>query len=164
MFAVSGCNCDGDALQQLVAALSVDATRVEFGNVVVGTTQQQSLRLTSVGSADVHVARASVEGQPFAVIVDVPQVMAPGSLLELVVTAAPDATAVAGPVEGLLQIESDAATGTIDVVIAANLVDAPDCDDENDCTTDTFDNDGRCQHAPRTGTCDDENACTHDER
>ena len=164
VFAVSGCNCEGDALQQLVAALSVDATRVDFGNVVVGTTQQHALRLTSVGSADVHPTRISVAGQPFAVIVDVPQAMAPGAVLELVVTAAPDAAAVAGPVEGLLQIESDAATGTLDVIVTANLVDAPDCDDDNDCTTDTFDNDGRCQHVPRAGACDDDNACTNDER
>jgi len=47
----------------------------------------------------------------------------------------------------------------VDIVDAADVASAPDCDDDNPCTEDLAGDDG-CSHKPVVGPCDDGNACT----
>lgn len=164
---LSGCNCEGESLQVLVPALSIDATRVVFPDTVASRQHTYTLHLTSVGSADVALDTIRLEPPApsvFGLDVDVPAALAPGASLDIVVSAAPAADAPAGLAAGNLLIESDASTGVIDVELVVVVLAAPDCNDNNDCTSDAFDDEGRCLHADVTGPCDDHNACTRNEQ
>ena len=88
------------------AALEVSATALEFGSVTLGSVSQQSLTLTSSGSAPLQISSLNAGGSFTAQAPTLPLTLQPGQTLNLPVQFAPSA---AGSVTGQLVIASNAA-------------------------------------------------------
>lgn len=160
----AACRCDDGGLETLVSALAVDRTRVEFPDTFVGAAPQETLRLTSVGTGTAHITAVAVAGDAaFSRKSDVPEALRRGEAADAILVFAPSA---AGEHSATLVIESDSVTAPrLEVVLTGLGLEPPPCDDDNECTHDTFEpTAGVCLHENRTGTCDDESACTENDR
>jgi hypothetical protein len=88
--------------------LSINATSLLFGNVVVNTAAMQSLTLTSTGTAPVTINAAALTGQGFTVSgATFPVTLNPGLTVTLTVQFDPAAIGVAA---GQLTISSNSST------------------------------------------------------
>jgi hypothetical protein len=95
-------------LNPALAQLSVNATTISFGPVVVNHSTTQTVTLTSIGKAAVTVKSISVKGTGFSLSpVSLPAVLTPGQTLLLTLTFNPTA---AGSDSGQLAIASDSSS------------------------------------------------------
>lgn len=91
-----------------VPALSVNASSVAFGSVVVNTPASQTVTLTSSGTAAVTVNSVVVTGSGFSVSsISLPMTLKPGQTAALTVTFDPTTT---GSMTGKLTISSNSST------------------------------------------------------
>ena len=149
--------CDGGALSALVADADVDGRVVDFGGVYLGQVVEREIEIRSVGTGPLGLT-AVVKGAGMSVA-DAPKWVAAGAVGRVVVRFSPEAV---GSVQGVLRIEGDVST---QVDVRGEGLEVPGCDDNNDCTTDRFDQaTATCAHAPRTGACNDGNLCTTNDR
>lgn len=89
-------------------ALTTNPASVAFGNVSVGSTQNQPATITNSGGSPVTITRATVTGTSFSVSgLNLPQTLTPGQASGFRVTFAPQA---AGNVSGNIAFTSDIAT------------------------------------------------------
>jgi len=92
-----------------IAALSVSATSISFGNVNVNTTSAQQVTLTSTGVAPVTISAVTISGAGFSVSpIGTPQTLSANQTLTLSVQFDPTA---AGAATGQLNIVSNASSG-----------------------------------------------------
>jgi hypothetical protein len=97
-----------------VPTLSIEATSIAFGNVVLNSPATQSLTLSSTGIAPVTVSAATVTGTGFTASgVTFPLTLNPNQTATLSVQFDPT---VAGAATGQLTITSNSSTGTYAVV------------------------------------------------
>jgi len=90
------------------AQLSVDATTISFGSVVLNQATTQIVTLSSVGQAPVIVKSATVSGTGFSLSsVSLPATLNPGQKLALTLVYK---TSVAGSQKGVLTISSNSST------------------------------------------------------
>lgn len=90
------------------AQLSVDATTISFGSVVLNHSTTQVVTLTSVGKAAVTVKSATVQGSGFTLSsANLPATLNPGQTLSLTIIFDPTQT---GSATGKLTITSDSST------------------------------------------------------
>jgi hypothetical protein len=88
-------------------ALQVSATALQFGSVPIGGNAQQSLTLTSNGTAPLEISALNAQGSAFsAQMPSLPLTLQPGQTLTLPVTFGPKSS---GAETGQLVISSDAA-------------------------------------------------------
>lgn len=88
--------------------LSINATTVPFGNVVVNATAAQYVILTSTGTAPVTISGAALTGAGFAMSgAAVPVTLSPNQAMTLALQFDP---AVTGPASGQLTISSNSST------------------------------------------------------
>lgn len=86
--------------------LSITPSNVSFGNVMVGTTNAQSVTLTNSGTANLNISQGSVTGAGFGMSgLNFPLSLAPGQSSILTVQFAP---AVTGSVTGSVSVTSNA--------------------------------------------------------
>jgi hypothetical protein len=89
-------------------ALTTNPASVAFGNVSVGSTQNQPATITNPGGSPVTITRTTVTGASFSVSgLNLPQTLTPGQSSGFMVTFAPQA---AGNVTGDIAFTSDIAT------------------------------------------------------
>lgn len=89
--------------------LTVGATNLSFGNVMVNTTTTQSLILTSTGTSAVTVNSAAITGAGFSILGgSFPVMLSPGQTLTIQVQFSPTAT---GAASGQIAISSNSASG-----------------------------------------------------
>jgi hypothetical protein len=101
-------------LNAFVPTLSINATNVGFGNVVVNTSATQSLTLTSTGSAPVTINAATLIGSGFTLSTETwPMTLNPGAQLTLSVQFEPTAE---GAGQGQLTITSNSSAGSSVVI------------------------------------------------
>jgi hypothetical protein len=99
-----------------VPTLSINATTIAFGNVLVGSPATQSVTLTSTGTAPVTVSAASVSGAGFSVSdASFPLTLNPNQTATLSVEFNPVATLL-GLVNGSLTIASNSSSGSSTVI------------------------------------------------
>ena len=99
---------------EAVPTLSINATSVGFGNVILNTAATQSVTLTSTGTVPVTVSSATLTGAGFTLpATTLPMTLNPGQALTLVVQFTPAAT---GAAAGQLTIASDSLTGATAVI------------------------------------------------
>jgi len=93
------------------AKMSVDATSIAFGSVIVNSPQEQAVKISSVGTSAVTVKSAAVTGTGFTVSGPTfPVVLNPGQSVSLQVQFDPTK---AGSYSGQLSIASSASTASI---------------------------------------------------
>lgn len=98
-------------LNAAAPALSMNATSIGFGNVVVNSPAVQQITLSSTGSAPLTVNSANVSGAGFSVSgATLPATLNPGQSLNLDVQFDP---ATAGSFNGQLAIASNASSATV---------------------------------------------------
>lgn len=153
-----GCNCEEGPIVKGESSLQADETRLDFGRVFIGASARQTFLLSAPGQARVSYSSA-FEGQAYGFMAGpaVGQLLPNGSE-EIVVTFRP---LVAGPREAKLLFNSDATGDPVEVLLVAEAIPPPDCEDGNGCTEDTFNLEtGQCEHVAARLPCDDFNACT----
>jgi hypothetical protein len=108
-------------VNQGTATLSINATSIAFGNVVVNTSATQSLTLTSTGSSAVTVNSATLKGSGFKMTgATFPVTLAPGQTATLNVQFAPTSV---GAATGQLTIASNSSTnGTAQIALSGTGV------------------------------------------
>jgi hypothetical protein len=112
--ALSGCGTPQLQTTDPERALSINATSVGFGDVVLNSVASQSVILTAAGAAPVTVNAATVTGVGFTLTpANLPVTLSPGEALTLVVQFDPAAT---GAATGQLTITSDSSTGATSVI------------------------------------------------
>jgi len=106
-------------LSPALAQLSVDATTVSFGSVVLNQATTEVVTLTSVGKAAVTVKSISVSGSGFSLSsVGLPATLNPGQTLVLTLVYKATTT---GSQKGLLTIDSNSSTNpTLTINLDAN--------------------------------------------
>lgn len=98
-------------------AMSVNATSIGFGSVALNSPQEQSVRISSTGTAALTVSSAAVSGTGFSLAGGgLPATLAPGQSMTLQVQFDPTK---AGSYTGQLSIASNASTATIPLAGAA---------------------------------------------
>lgn len=102
IIAVAGC---GVSEHSLVPS----ATKVEFGNVAVGSSTAQLVTLTNMGKVNVSIAKVSASGKGFSVSGGSNVVLAPSEAVTVSVGFNP---AAAGKARGTLSVSSDALSGS----------------------------------------------------
>ncbi len=132
---------------------------LDFGSVYVGAERQLTFDLTAPGELPVHY-QTELDGDVFGYLLGpaVGTVPASGGV-EIIALFRPGAV---GPANGRAVFASDASDGsTVVVELIGTGAPAPDCEDGNGCTTDTFDpSAGRCIHRAEPFSCQDFSACT----
>jgi len=89
--------------------MSVSATNLAFGSVVVGTSAQQVVTLSSVGNAPLNINSVAVAGAGYAISGDsFPAILNPGQSLALTVTFNPE---IAGAAPASLTVSSNSSAG-----------------------------------------------------
>jgi hypothetical protein len=106
-------------LNPALAQLSVDATTVSFGSVILNQATTQIVTLTSVGKAGVDVKSVSISGTGFSLSsVSLPATLNPGQTLALTLVYKASTT---GSKTGLLTINSNSSTNaTLTINLNAN--------------------------------------------
>jgi len=106
-------------LSPALAQLSVDATTISFGSVVLNQATTQIVTLTSVGKAAVTVQSIAISGTGFSISsVSLPATLNPGQKLVLTLVYK---TSVTGAQKGLLTITSNSSTNsTMTISLAAS--------------------------------------------
>lgn len=95
-------------LSPALAQLSVDATKISFGSVLLNQATTQIVTLTSVGKAAVTVKSISISGTGFSLSsVNLPATLNPGQTLALTLVYK---ASVTGAQTGVLTINSDSST------------------------------------------------------
>jgi hypothetical protein len=96
--------------------LAVSSSSVSFGNVQVGSKQNQSVTLTNSGTASITVSAATVSGSGFSLdAVTLPLTVAVGQNQTLRMSFAPQ---TAGTANTTLAVTSNASNGTLDVALS----------------------------------------------
>jgi hypothetical protein len=109
-------------LNAAVPTLSINATSIAFGSVVVSSTTTQILTLSSTGTAPVTVSAATVAGAGFSIVGStLPVTLNPGQSTNLTLQFAP---ASVGSATGQLTINSNSASNPT-AVISLNGAGAP---------------------------------------
>jgi hypothetical protein len=149
-----GCSCEGGELEALVPLLVPDATRIDFGEQLVGRRTNAALTLHSEGTTAAYVTDLELSGEGFELdLPPLPLTIGDGSSVVLPLTFAPGQP---GPATGQLRITAQADNGPFVIALTGEGVAVPDCDDGNACTEDSFDPEaGQCFSAPREGDCSD---------
>lgn len=97
-------------LNAAAAALTVNATSISFGNVILSKLGLQTLTLTSSGTLAVTVNSVSLTGSAFSITtVTLPATLQPGQKLSIGLTFDPTAT---GSTTGQLTIQSNSSTNS----------------------------------------------------
>lgn len=160
LLAVSACGaCDNGTLVDGRSRLSASTAAIDFGRVFIGSSGRETFQLEASGQLPIGF-HARLEGDTFGFAVGPASAMiSPNGALEIVAVFRPQ---VAGRSEAKVIFESDATDDpVVEVRLLATAVEAPDCEDGNGCTVDTFDPvTGRCEHRAERLACDDFNACT----
>lgn len=100
---------------QLIAQMSVSASRLDFGSVTAGSPTIQALTLTSAGTSPVTISSVTISGAGFSLVGgSIPATLNPNQSLTLQVQFSPTATGVAN---GQLTIISNSATGSKAMVV-----------------------------------------------
>jgi outer membrane protein assembly factor BamB len=158
--ALSACgSCDGGTLVQGSSRLEASPAALDFGRVFIGSQGQLQIRLTAAGQLPIKfAARFEGDAAGYALAPASGILAAQQSLAVTVVFR----SSTAGLASAKVVFDSDATeNATVAVSLFANALEAPDCEDGNGCTVDTFDPiAGRCAHRAERLACDDFNACT----
>ena len=97
-------------LNAAIPALSINASNVAFGDVVVNTVATQSVTLTSTGNVPVIINTAALTGAGFTLSgASFPAALSPGQAVMLDIQFDP---AIAGQASGQLTITSNSSTGS----------------------------------------------------
>jgi Abnormal spindle-like microcephaly-assoc'd, ASPM-SPD-2-Hydin len=100
---------------QLIAQMSVSASRLDFGSVTVGSSTIQALTLTSAGTSPVTISSATIGGTGFSLVGgSLPATLNPNQSLTLQVQFSSTAT---GATSAQLTISSDSATNNTTTVL-----------------------------------------------
>ena len=100
-----GPGCSDYQLKEQLPDLQINATALDFDEVVVGTQRTGTLALINKGRGDLHLDSVSLGGSAdFALVDSAPEVLEPGDELSLSIRYAPD---IIGPDDGRLQVVSD---------------------------------------------------------
>jgi hypothetical protein len=100
------------------ALLSANPTSMDFASVTVGTSSQQTLTLSSTGTASVTISLISVSGDGFsATSPTLPLTLSPGQSSSLTVTFAP---AVTGSLTGSVSVASDSTNSPLTVALSGS--------------------------------------------
>ncbi|MBI4819519.1 MAG: hypothetical protein HY791_24820 [Deltaproteobacteria bacterium] len=153
-FSTIATGCGSSALQALEARLSTPE-RLAFEPAFVGRIHTASVALENRGSVPL-VLKLSTDSPFRAALVDVTIAVHRTETVPVELHAAQE-----GPLRSELRITGDA---NASVVLTADVLPKPVCDDENPCTDDVLDPRAGCIFPTREGECDDSNACTSHER
>lgn len=155
----SGCDCESGGVSSERSSITTSEARVELGRVFVGSEARRTIQLLAPGSLAVEF-RGALSGDAAGFIVGpVAGVLAPNGSQDIELIFRPRA---AGRREATLTFDSDATEQNRAVVtVIAEGVEAPDCEDGNGCTLDSFDPvAARCVHRAEPVACTDFSACT----
>ncbi|MFO0726579.1 MAG: choice-of-anchor D domain-containing protein [Myxococcota bacterium] len=104
LIGLAGCDCGDASLRDVAPHLSVDATAVDFGEVMVGDLRVKGLKLTNDGDSVLDLLGTEISGSPeFSITVAAPMQLAPQETVDLVLTYAP---VDLGPDDGTLKINA----------------------------------------------------------
>src|SRR5271155_160296 len=98
--------------------LSANSTSLSFGNVAVGSTGSQSVKVTNTGTATVNIASATISGAAYPVVGGNPAAsIAVGQSATVQIQLAPTA---AGAVTGTFTITSDASNSPLAISLSGS--------------------------------------------
>jgi len=100
----------GTGVSTPVGLLNASPNTVAFGNVTVGTSSAQNLKLSNSGTASVTVSSINVTGAGFSINAATPFSVAAGGSTSVAVTFSPTASGVSN---GTATISSDAGNGSV---------------------------------------------------
>lgn len=133
----------------------------DFGPVFVGGRAERQFTISNVGKGLLRLESPQIDNSVFS-INDIGEVVSPN--VDLVVSVFFEPTEP-GEAQGNLQITTNTASNAIALAFTGVGLEPLDCEDENPCTTDTFDpNIGTCGYVPSEGSCEDGSACTDNDR
>ena len=151
--------CESTQLAPGDSTLVASAALLDLGRVYVGAESRATFVLSAPGDLAVRYA-SGFRGDAWGFRVG-PATgrLVPNGAVEMVVTFRPEA---AGERDAELVMTGDQKSGGPVVVrLRATALAAPDCEDGNGCTIDTFDPvTGTCSHEAAPLACDDFDACT----
>lgn len=156
--------CDGERFATLVPLITPSADALALGPTYVGATDSRAISLRSAGTAPLTLGAVRLEGDAsLALRGSAAGTLQPGDTKALEVTFTPVAP---GAFTATLVVESDAENDPeLRVAVTAVALAQEPCDDDNECTVESFDPAlGRCVTTFVSGPCDDGSACTTDDR
>lgn len=155
----TGCECDPGTVGAGTSSLSVTETRIDLGRVFIGNEARRTFQLLAPGTLPVSF-RASLGGDTFGFIVGPASgTLGPNGAQPIELIFRPQRV---GSEEARLVFDSDATeVSQVVVTVTGEGVEAPDCEDGNGCTVDSFDLEAaRCVHRAEPLPCTDFSACT----
>ncbi len=151
---LGGCGPGADGLGQLRPRLAFDEAEVNFGDVWAGTVGAQRVTVTNVGGAPTSL-QVAVDGAMFSARAGADR-LGPGEQTSVLVRFGPLAP---GPAEATLRARGDDTEA--ERRVSGRGVALPSCDDDNECTDDTFVGEpgAPCAHTFHDRACGADNAC-----
>jgi hypothetical protein len=155
--------CDeGECVSQPVDSAGVCYPEsVDFGDVIVGMTEERDLVLEAAEGAFTVESVESLHSDVAADPPSLPNTVDEGESLAVALAWTPSAE---GALDSRVQVHTDSVTWHVSVV--GRALPQPDCDDDDPCTADAFDTTlGECvNEVDEDATCDDGDPCTMDDR
>lgn len=162
--ALTGCGgCDDGRLETVNAAIVVEPSPLDLGEVPLEVTTQGVLRVRNDGGVPLRLEQVELEPAEGFELTSVPEAGIPPGASEVVIVKL--RRSELGRAETVLRIQSnDPDRPLVRVRVLAQIVEPPPCDDGNVCTTDRFDPEANaCEHSFADGTaCESKDRCIID--
>jgi hypothetical protein len=154
--------CESTELSYSRGDVQLEQTTLDFGTVFIGHAETRQVQIDNRGGGPSRLVRSSITGADTFAVAELPEQIPAGAFGAVKLQFAP---ALEGSATATISIFDDAKDRPpLVILVFGTGTPTPACNDNNNCTDDTFDfNTETCVHTARTGACDDGSACTVDD-